>query len=672
MSNTKKKEQPLFTEFPPVSLEEWESVIKRDLDGEDYKEKLKWDTGEGVEVPPFYHSENLQSPRRHPILQKEDEQDSWAICNFIFAQDVSEANRLALQALNNGAGALKFKVNVRSTAGMLGGDLEGTAIQTQSDFEKVFENIPLDLKEIHFDSGMASPVILAMLLNEIKNRETVSETVTATFSYDPCSYIITKGQLSKPEKKLKNEVFQLTEACSTFSGIKPLCADARTWHNSGSTIVQELALGLAGASEYMALLTDQDMEPNTAANSIHFSYSVGSKYFLEIAKLRALRLLWRQLLEAYTADKDLPAFIHAETSSWNKTVYDSHVNVLRTTTEGMSAAISGADSITTFPFDSTYRQPDDFSDRIARNSQIILKEEAHFDKVADPAAGSYYVEELTDKLGQQAWNLFQEIEQEGGLLTSIQNGTVQSLLNITRRKRDQAIAARGRVFVGTNQYSNTGEEMAGKLYSSYKTVSLKETETEIEFDAENLIDSISNSFKDGAALGDIIPKLFDLDWSKHRIRTISPYRGPEAFEKLRLATERHEKKPLVLTLPIGDRKKRKARSAYANNFFGCAGYRIEDPIGFDDAESALQAVKEKKPDIVVLCSSDNDYPELIPVIAKGVNELSNAPILVLSGYPEKEAEKYKRAGVDEFIHSGCNVLETLERFHSKLGIAEKQ
>ncbi len=668
MSNTEQKNQPLFTEFPPVSLEEWESVIEKDLDGKDYKKKLKWDTSEGVETLPFYHRENQKSTRKHPVLTKDNKQDTWATCNYISSQSVSEAHEEARQALNNGAQALQFKIHVLSTSGMLGGDLEGTAIQTQDDFEELFEDIPLNLKEIHFDSGMASPVILAMLLNEVKKRDPEPENVNATFSYDPSSYIIMKGQMPKTVEKLTAEISQLAETCAPFPGIKPLCADARTWHNSGATIVQELALGLAGASEHMAVLSDKGIDPNTAAKSIHFSYSVGSKYFLEIAKFRALRLLWDQLMDAYKADKDIPAFIHAETSSWNKTVYDPYVNMLRVTTEGMSVAISGADSLTVYPFDSTYRKPGDFSDRIARNSQIIMKEEAYFGKVADPAAGSYYIEELTDKIGQQAWNLFQEIEQEGGLIAAIHNGTIQSLLNMTRRNRDQAIAARSHVFVGTNQYSNAGEQMAGEVDSGYTTVSLKQTETKIEFDAGNLMDSLSESLQNGAALGDLISRLFDLDWSKHQIRTISTYRGPEAFEKLRLATEGHEKTPLVLTLPLGDREKRSIRSAYANNFFGCAGYKIEDPVGFDDAETALQEIKDKKPDIAVLCSSDEEYQELLPVITKGIDQMTNPPILVLAGYPGKKADKYSKAGIDEFIHAESDVLETLKHFQSKFGI----
>lgn len=672
MSNPDNNDSFLFAEFPPVSLEEWESIIERDLNGEDYKNKLRWNTGEGIEILPFYHRENYKSPRKYPVLSKGNSENSWAISNNVSCQDIPAANEEARRALDRGAQALQFKLNIRSTSGMLGGDLEGTAIQTQDDFKNLFENIPLNLKEIHFDSGMASPVTLAMLLNEIKRRNSDTASINATFSYDPCSYVITKGQLPKPEDNLWNEIYQITDSSKSFPGIRPLCADARTWHNSGATIVQELALGLAGASEYMAVLSDKDIDPDAAANSIHFSYSVGSRYFLEIAKFRALRLLWAQMIDAYNADVNIPAFIHAETSSWNKTIFDPYVNMLRTTTEGMSAAISGVDSLTVYPFNSTYADSGDFSNRIARNSQIILKEEAHFDKVADPAAGSYYIEELTDRIAEEAWNLFQEIEQEGGLMTSIQNGTIQTLLGITREKRNQAIASRGRVFVGTSQYTSAEEEMADKVDKGkgYKTVSLKETETDVELGNGKVMDSLSASLRNGAALGDIIPKLLDLDWSKHQIRTVNTYRGAEAFEELRLATERHKKSPTVLTLPIGDRKKRKVRSAYAKNFFGCAGYKIEDPIGFDDTESAIKAVKEKEPDVAVLCSSDREYQELVPRVTEGIRELTNTPIMVLAGSPGKDAEKYKKAGIDEFIHTNCNVLEILERFQSRLGIIE--
>lgn len=667
MNNSENNRSDLFNEFQSVSLEEWEAVIENDLQSADYRKELRWNTQEGIEALPFYRREDRRNKRKHPVLNKRTKQNRWKIGNPIYSQSIADAAGEIDRALEHGAQVLQIRFHVRSTAGMLGGDLNGTAIQTQADFDELFNHIPPDEAELHIDAAMASPVVLAMLLNRVTKGEE-NESINARFTYDPGSYLILKGQWPKPESELKKEIVDLAEACIGHPGIRPLCADARTWHNAGATVVQELGLALAGASEYMAALTDGEIGPDEAAASISFNFSVGSKYFLEIAKFRALRLLWKQLIRAYGADAEIPAYLHAETASWNKTVFDPYVNMLRAATEGMSAVLSGVDSLTVHPFDSVYRQPDHFSDRIARNSQIILKEESYFDGVADPAAGSYYIEELTDKLAEAAWDLFREIEQEGGLFVSIQNGTVQSMLEITQKERNREIAGMKRVFVGTNKFTNAEERMADKIEGEYTTASLKETETDVEVDTRNLVQSLSAALEEGASLGDLIPKIFDPEWSKHYIRTISTYRGSQAFEELRLATERHDEIPVVLTLPLGARKWRKARSSFANNFFGCAGYRIEDPVGFENPQDAVQAVKKKQPDIAVLCSSDNEYRELVPPIANGLRAMTDPPLLVLAGYPEHEIEFYKKEGIEAFIHSNCNVLETLRYFQSRFGI----
>jgi methylmalonyl-CoA mutase len=319
------------------------------------------------------------------------------------------------------------------------------------------------------------------------------------------------------------------------------------------------------------------------------------------------------------------------------------------------------------PFDHHVRQPDEFSKRIARNQQIILSEEAYLDKVEDPAAGSYYIEKLTEDLGQQAWELFQDIETEGGLLKAIENGTIQSAIQESQQKKNQAVASRKRIFVGTNQYPNPDDAMADKIESGYKATSLSESEDE-EYNVREIPDDLADAFAKGASMGDVVPSLFD--FGKHYIRTVSPYRGPQAFENLRMATENHETTPKVLMLPMGNRKMRKARSTFSSNFFGCAGYDIEEPIGFENVDEAMQAVQEQSPDIAVICSSDKEYKELVTAICDSMSQLDQQPIIVLAGYPKDDIETYKQAGVDEFIYANCNVLETLTRFQQKLNIIE--
>lgn len=666
-----------FDEFPPVSIEDWEEVIMKDLRGADYKEKLKWDTGEGFDILPFYRRDDIEEGRpKEPITSARQKQNnSWHICAPIFDKEVKEARNSMHRTLERGADAIQLTFQIKSPSGVLGGDLEGTSVQSQNSFDSLFEDINLSGTHLVCDAGMASPLYLSMLQNLAAERNE-EDALSAVFSYDPFVYVASKGQLPKRKETLEHEITDLVNSTSEGEGIKPLCADGRLWHNAGGTIVQELGLSLAAASEYMALLTDRGVTADTAARSIHFMLATGSKYFPEVAKFRALRLLWRQLLEAYKADEEIPAFIHAETSLWNKTVFDPYVNMLRSTTECMSAAIGGIDSMTVHPFDRIFETPDDFSERIARNTQIIMQEEGYFDKVTDPAAGSYYIEKLTDKIAEKAWNLFREIEMEGGLLQSLQNGTVQTALETSQERRDLEIASRGRIFVGTNQYPNADEVVTEEkeLNEEFATVSLKSNDYDfsLEDSETDIIASLREALGEGAALGDLVPKLFQEDWSKQNYRVVEEYRGSRAFEELRLATENHPNRPKVLTLPLGNKKMRKARSSFTSNYFACAGYDIEDPIGFESVNDALEAIQEHSPDIAVICSSDEEYKQLVPALCSKIGLLDDQPVLVLAGRPKNELEKYKQDGIEEFIHAGSNVLETLRKFHLKLGIIEQE
>lgn len=670
MSNSESTKQSLFEEFSPVPTEEWEEVIKQDLKGADYKEKLRWKTGEGIETLPFYRREDLSDLNRSTPISKSysnTEANSWEIHEPIFDNDISQANETARDALDRGADALQFQLTLRRTEGMLDGDIQGLAVQNQSDFSSLLNNISLEDTPLHFDTGMTSPALLAMLWDEIQNQNLDPQKVCATFSYDPLVYLLKHGHYAKNKEDIEGDICDTVQfTAENLPMVRPLGVDGRFYHNSGATIVQQLGYAMASASEYLAILTDHNID--CPAQALSFSFSIGSNYFIEIAKLRAARLLWKNLVEAYGMDpQENAAYLHGETSRWNKTLYDPYTNMLRTSTEGMSGAIAGCDSLTVLPFDEHFRQPTNFSQRIARNQQLILSEEAYFDKVEDPAAGSYYIEKLTEKLAKKAWKVFQDVEAEGGLFKAIENGTVQSAIQQSQKQRNQAIAQRGRTVVGTNQYTNPDEKMSTEIHKTKKTTALRASEEiSIESNAENLVEYLSQAFSQDANIADVIDSLFD--FGRQQYRTTAPYRGAQAFEELRLATEKHQYTPKVLNLPLGNKKWRKGRATFSANFFGCAGYHIEDPIGFEDVDEAIQAITEQQPDIAVICSSDKEYNELVPAIADAVSGLDNPPLLVLAGYPKEDIETYKEAGIDEFIYAKCNVLETLTRFQQKLGI----
>jgi len=659
------KNSELFNEFPPVSTEEWEEVIAKDLGGADYKKKLRWDTGEGIQILPFYrreHLKDLPASSRTPLKLNRD----WEIRHTVFEHDIEKANFDARDALDRGSTGVNFNVRIRYADGMLGGDVEGTAVQNQDDFNQLLKHINLKKHAVHFDAGIGSPALAAMLKNFCTQNDLNPSTVHGSFLYDPYAFILKNGILPKNKQQMVNEAGQMARFCTgDFPNFKTLGVDGHIFHDSGATLVQELGFALATGSEYLASLSDSGISTGKIAGSLHFNFSVGTNYFLEIAKLRAARILWKKILKAYRAE-DQRMYIHAKTSEWNKTISDPYTNMLRSATEGISAAIAGCDAITITPFDTPFRQPGNFSSRIARNQQIVMKEEAYLNKVSNPSAGSYYIEQLTDKIAEEAWNCFREVENQGGMLQSILDRYIQISIEQSRKEKDCRIALTNQIFVGTNQYPNPEEELPDNSNRKHRAESLVETDTDIAFNESQIIDSIAEALTQEATLGDIVSFLFDI--SKLNIRPLRPYRGTEAFEELRRATQKQPETPKVLTLPLGNKKLRKARSSFTANFFGCAGYDIEDPIGFQSVDEAVDAVRNSSPDIAVLCSSDKKYKELVPELCKKLDMLEHKPIVVLAGYPESNIETYKQAGIDEFIHSGSNVLKTLINFQIKLGI----
>ena len=351
---------------------------------------------------------------------------------------------------------------------------------------------------------------------------------------------------------------------------------------------------------------------------------------MELAKFRAARWLWAEIVGAYGDQYKGEAakiHMHAVTSTWNKTIYDAHVNLLRTQTEAMSATLGGVDSLTVQPFDVTYQESDNFSERIARNQQLLLKEESHFDKVIDPAAGSYYLEHLTNAIAGEAWKLFLAVEEEGGFAAAAEAGSVQKAVNASNTKRHAAVAARKEIFLGTNQFPNFTETASQKVHAEEK-----------------------GGHSCGCGTPTIEALCFD--------------RGASEFEALRLSTERSGKEVKVFMLTIGNLAMRLARSQFSSNFFACAGYKIQDNLGFATVQEGIDAGLAAGASIIVLCSSDDEYAEFAPEAYK---YLAGRAEFVVAGAPAC-MEDLKAVGIENYINVKSNVLETLRQFNQKLGI----
>ena len=358
---------------------------------------------------------------------------------------------------------------------------------------------------------------------------------------------------------------------------------------------------------------------------------VSENYFMEIAKFRAARLLWAQIVKQYEPKNDdsCQMCVNATTSTYNQTLFDSYVNLLRSQTEAMSAALGSVHSMVVTPFDAPYEEATDFSERIARNQQLLIKEESHFDRIVDPSAGSYYIEHLTDALATEAWKIFLKVEEEGGFLAAIKAGTIQDDINATNVKRHGDAAKRKEFLLGTNQFPNFTEKSEGKKAMSCGCCCA----------------TASDATEEPA------------------FKAINSTRLAADFEDLRIHTE-ETKVPVAFMLTIGNLAMRQARAQFSCNFLACAGYKVIDNLGFKTVEEGVDAALEAKADIVVICSSDDEYAEYaIPAF----KYLNGRAMFVVAGAPAC-MEDLKAAGIENYIHVKCNVLETLKEYNQKLGI----
>lgn len=659
MSDSDIKTDPLFTEFEPASTEKWEDVLTRDLKGADYKKKLAWNSIEGIDVLPFYRKEDLENLPHLAEGIDINTPSKWQFCEPIDKADPAEANAAAKQALENGSDALWFRIRFDPDEGMLGGDVSGIRVQDLDDMKTLLDGIDLKTTQVVFDSGVGSPGVLALIQAMMDESDDIAESFS--FLFDPFTYIAGHGRLSLPENQLNSVINQMVDSPMSDT----LAADGAFYHNCGATIIQELGIALSIASEYLANVSEDKREQ--AAKKIWMHLSAGSLYFPEIAKFRAARLLWTRVLDGYNLDSDIPLTVHTSTSMWNKSIADPHNNMLRATTEATSAAVGGANRITIHPYNTTFEASDTFSRRIARNVSHILDEESHLTAVDNPGDGSYYVEMLTDEIAKKAWEFFQLIEKQGGFQKAVEADIIQVEVGKSRKAKEEALNTRELVLTGVNNYPDADQELPDNLFQSTPVDSLPQTDSEPEIDKDHLIDSLTAAFKNGASVGDVISSF--LIPQKQLNTALKTYRAAKPFEELRLRTQSLAKsrgKNLSAHLiPIGNKRMRKARATFSQNYLGCAGLQVKNHLGFESVEEAAKDISIDDADIFVLCSSDAEYPDLVADFCK---KFGNDSVLILAGYPKDHLESFKEAGIDLFIYSGSNILETLSEVQDKLGI----
>lgn len=668
----------LFTEFSPTSTKEWEEILTRDLKGADYKKKLKWESIEGIEALPFYRREDLDELPHIKNKVDIDTPERWHFSEVIDQAVPNKANKMAQKAINSGADSLWFTIQISADEGLLGGDITGIHVQNLHDLKNLLEGINLGKTGIVFDSGAGSPGLLGLVKCFLRSsgesssahaksapfsqRDPLGRRGQISFLFDPFTFMAHHGRLPLPENNLDSVIKQM----ASESAFMTLAADGAFYHNCGATIVQELGIALAIGSEFLARVPESKREEASGKFWMHLS--AGSLYFPEIAKLRAARLLWNRVLDGYEIESRAHLTIHTSTSKWNKAIADPHNNMLRATTEATSAVVGGANRVTIHPYNAHFEQTDDFSRRIARNVSHILDHEAHLSAVENAADGSYYIEVLTDEISRKAWEFFQLIEKQGGFQKAIESKIIQGEVGRSRKVKDEALATRKLVLTGVNNYPDAAQDLPGDLYSSTPVDSLHQSDAEPEIDPEQLIDSLSSAYAADATIGDVVNSF--LRPQKQLYPALKPYRAAQKFEELRVDTQRFEQKRgkniNVQLVPVGEPKRRKARATFSRNFLGCAGFEVDNPLGYESVEEAASELSDSDADIFVLCGSDNAYPDLVQPFTK---IFGGDKVTILAGNPKKKAGRYKEAGIDFFIYMGINMVETLKEIQGRIGIS---
>jgi methylmalonyl-CoA mutase len=575
----------LLEEFPPVRTAEWEAAIARDLKGADYEKRLIWRSEEGLAVKPYYRAGDPKdlacmdaAPGAFPYRRGTRTTGDWQIREEIDAVDAETANREACGAVAAGAEGIAFN---------------GVLVESRTNLDLVLSN--LDRISIHFER--ADEGLLRLLLEKLRAGRRAARISTG------CDAVASIG-------------FAAEAIGSAPDGFVPFTIHGDAFEEAGASAAEEVGFTLAAGVDFLGAMQEQGVDPGRAAASLEFSFAISSNYFFQIAKLRAFRMVWARAVERFGGScSEAGAHIAARTSRWNKTLYDPHVNILRATTEAMAAVLGGADSVMVAPFDGCYNRPDDASRRLARNTQLLLKNEAWMGRVADAAGGSYYIETVTDFLAREGWKIMQGIEARGGFRKAQEDGAIRMALDRSMAAREKAVALRRQVFVGTNQFANPAEQALSRCEAGQ----ICETK-----------------------------------------------RGTRLYEELRLRTEQHAAAggvtPRVLLAEFGDVKLRAARSHFAANFFACAGFETATRRFRKAAEIAAA-----EGDLIVLCSADKEYAAIVAELLPKLKAMGRTTPVIAAGNPE-DATMLAEAGIADFVHARSNAVEVLTKWQERLGI----
>ena len=702
------KDLDIAADFPPVSYERWRENAEAELKGAPFEKKLVGRTFEGIDIQPLYGAQHWPSagdpsgfPGFSPLTRGDrvlgNVSSGWDIRQEHLHPDPAEANRAILDDLEHGVSSIQLRLDAAACAGLDADDRaaiglagqDGVMASSVGDLDRVLDGVRLDIAPVSIDCGGSFLPGAALLAALLEARGVEPSAVRCAFNADPIGVLMREGRLNVPLDEAMAELADL--ACWTadrYPSATSVEVGTGAYHHAGASSTQDLAFAVATGLEYLRAMTAAGLDVNAAARQIAFGVSLGTQFFRAIAKLRALRLMWSKVVLECGGDPDsgLTMRLRARTSRRVLTSVDPWVNLLRNTVCCFAGAVGGADSITTAPMDAAIGLSDHFTRHLARNTQVILQEESHLNRVIDPGGGSWFIETLTGQLAEKAWDILRQVEGRGGMIAAATGGWVGEQVEKVEAARERDIATRKLVVTGVTEHPDVREERLvrprpdlARLRAEASTRlvawrrdhkgvdalrSLADSARDPGRSPGALTDAAVRAARQGATIGQLSSAISgastDRDAARATPLAVHPYAA--AFEELRAASDlfadREGRRPKAFLANLGTPAEFIARSTYAANFLQSGGFEEVNNPGFADPEAAAEAFSRSGASIAVICSTDKRYEDQAEPTARALRA-AGARTVVLAGNPGQNEARYRAAGVDRFIFIRCDVLGTL-------------
>lgn len=683
-----------FDEFKIPSYDEWKEAAIALLKGAPFDKKLKTKLYEGITLEPIYNPSDVEElgkafdfPGFGDYLRGTDPAgymaEPWTISQGVDAVLAKDANEIIKHELEKGATGVNIVLDdaarkcVPFDKDAVG---RGVSLNTVEDVKAVLNGVDLKANKLNIYAGASALPMMGLVMAAVAEHAEIKGCIGA----DPIGTLAEDGKLPCSLEQLYDEMACAVKcAVDKMPGVKTILVNGSVYNNGGANAIQEVAYSVASAIAYIDAMLERGLDINTVAKQIRFTFSIGANFFMEIAKLRAVKMVWAQVVKAYGGDAEAQKIdIYARTSKFTYTVNDPYVNVLRATTQAFSAVVGGIDEMEVAPFDDVIGASCEQSRRIARNQQIMMQNEFNLLQPVDPAGGSWYVEYLTNKVANMIWEAVQAVDAEGGMVELLKQGKVQEAVADVLKARFKNLATRKDRAVGTNMYAN-------KVETPFQTPCQKEAKAQRAAECEKgkanapqidvaaviengacMLCGVIDALNQGACAICVREALNKGEAVE--VAPITAHRWTEQYEALREATIKaaeEGKKVNVFLANFGKIPNHKPRADFSRGFFEVGFFDVIGNDGYPTAEDVAQAAIDSKAEVVCICGKDVDYPEIVPVIAKAVKAANPNTMVILAGAPAAEyKDSYDAAGVDEYIHVKANCLDILTKIQKARGI----